>query len=179
MNKVSPGLLLSVGSAGTFMKIFGLGLAVLGLHGTLVLHPGERAHHSGFMYLLGPWVFPGLIALIYTFSPFRPYRGGAFVQKKRDIDTNDPVVVRLAELYKSSEARRHLWRQALKLSGILFFVMGVLAIVLRHSLSWSPSPIDLLGVVFACMGSWIVLATDYIGWGLRSWVEAEASHHLG
>jgi hypothetical protein len=173
-DKISPSLFLAYGRSGVFMKLFGIGLVAMGLHGTLVLHPGEQPHHSGFMFLIGPWFFPVIVAIGYTFSPFRPYRGTRFVEKKRDIDITDPVVMHLVELFKSTEARRHLWcRTFFEISGILFLVMGLLAVVHRHTLSWSLSPVDFGGAGMAIGGSFIAMASDLIGWGLKTWAERE------
>jgi hypothetical protein len=134
--KISPSLSLFYGRSGVFMELFGIGLAGLGLHGTLVLHPGEQPHHSGLMFFIGSWLFPAIVVIGYTFFPFRPYRGTRFVEKKRDIDITDPVVMHLVELFKSTEARRHLWcRTVFEISGILFLVMGLFAVLHRHTLS--------------------------------------------
>jgi hypothetical protein len=176
VRKISPGLLVFTGAGGLFAKVFGMGLTVFGLFGSVVLHRGEHPHHSVFLYLFGPWVFPSIVALCFTFSPFRPYRGVVYMGKTRSIDASDPVAMRLAELFKSSEARRHLWFQTLKFSGTLFVVMVVLAIALRHSLSWSPSPMDLGSAALATTGSLVALSADYIGWGLTTWASRETAH---
>jgi hypothetical protein len=172
--KISPSLFLAYGRSGVFMKLFGIGLAAMGLHGTLVLHPGEQPHHSGLMFLIGPWFFPAIVVIGYTFFPFRPYRGTRFVEKKRDIDVTDPVVMHLVELFKCTEARRHLWcRTFLGISGILFLVMGLFAVLHRHTLSWSLSPVDLGGAGLAIGGSLIAVSADLISWGLKTWAERE------
>jgi hypothetical protein len=172
--RVSPGLLMFTGASGIFMKCFGIALAVLGLYGTIVLHRGERPHHSGVLYLVGPWVFPEVVAACFALSPFRPYRGIVFIQKTQDIDPSDPVAMRLVELLKSQEARHQLRCQALQLSGILFALMLLPAFLLRGSLSWSFSPTDLGGVALGLMGSFIAMSSSYIGWAFKTWVEREA-----
>jgi hypothetical protein len=43
--------------------------------------------------------------------------------------------MRLAELFNSDEARRHLWHEALKLSTILSAILGTAALLLRNSLN--------------------------------------------
>ena len=54
---------------------------------------------------------------------------------------NDPVVTRLSEQLNSKEARRHLWRESLKISTMLFAILGTAAFLLRDSLNWAyPSP---------------------------------------
>lgn len=177
--KISPSLFLAYGRSGVFMKLFGIGLAALGLHGTLVLHAGELPHHSGLMFLIGPWFFPAIVVIGYTFFPFRPYRGTRLVEKKRDIDVTDPVVMHLVELFKSTEARKHLWcRTFFEISGILFVVMGLLAILHQRNLSWSLSPADLGGAGMAIGGSLIAVLADLISWGLKTWAERETGPNV-
>ena len=82
--------------------------------------------------------------------------------------------MRLVELLRSQEARHQLWRQALQLSGMLFTLMLVLALLRRGSLDWSLSPTDLGGVAFGLMGSFIAMSSNYIGWALTTWAKREA-----
>src|ERR1700722_4912102 len=130
--KVSPSLLMLADEAGAF-KILGIVLAVLGLYGPVTVHPD----HNGFLYLLGPWVCPSVVALIWSSVPKKPYRGVFYNQTMHDVDSNDPAVMHLVELYKSEEVRRHLWFESLKLSGILFAILGSAAFLLRDSLNWT------------------------------------------
>ena len=131
--KISPALLMFTGRDGRAPKVVGTGLAAFGLYGPVTIHPD----HNGFLYLLGPWIFPTAVAILYTFVPFRPYRGVVWERNMHEVDTNDPAVMRLMELYKSDEARRHLWHETLKLSGILFAILGTAAFLLRDSLNWT------------------------------------------
>ena len=172
--KISPGLQVFVGGGGTVVKIFGVAIATFGLYGTIVLHPGESPHHSLLVFLFGPWIFPSVVALCYSFSPFRPYRGVVYLQRTREVDSNDPVAMRLVHLFESGEARCHLWRQTLKLSGVIFLIMVALAAVLRRSLSWLPSATDIGGAALALTGSLLALSADHIGWGLTTWARREA-----
>lgn len=155
------------------MKFFGMGMMIFGLYGTIVLHSGEIPSHNGFMYLLGPWIFPSLVAACYAAMPFRPYRGIVYTEKTRDVDTNDPIVMRLVALFKSKEALGHLWIQTLQFSAIIFFVMGILAIIMRKSLTWGPAWNDLGGSALALTGSFLALTADYIDWCLMTWAERE------
>jgi hypothetical protein len=172
--KISPAFSLAMGAAGRFMQGFGIVLAATGLHGTLVLHRGEAPHHNALMFFIGAWVFPALAAVGFTFSPFRPYRGVPYMEKRTDVDVDDPVVMRFVELFRSSEGMRHLWsRSFLKISGILFGVMGLWALVDPETLSWGLSPVDLGGAGFAIGGSFIAIGFDHIRWGLTTWAERE------
>src|SRR5205823_5012900 len=110
----------------------GIGLAALGLYGPVTVHPD----HDGFLYLLGPWLFPSIVAILYSFVPFRPYRGVFWNLSMQEVDMNDPVALRLVDLYKSDEARRQLWHESLKISGVLFAILGTAAFLLRDSLNW-------------------------------------------
>lgn len=176
--KVSPGLWLFTGANGSFVHAFGVGIVVFGLYGTIVLHRYERPHHSWILYLLGPWVFPELVAACFALSPFRPYRGLVFLQRTGPVDQDDPVAMRLVELLKSAEARRQLWRHALKVSAILSGLMLVAAALLYFlggSLTWSLAPADLGSIALGLMGSFMAVSSSYIGWALTTWVERETT----
>lgn len=171
---ISPGLLMFAdGPTKKFFRSFGILLGVFGLYGTLVLHQGERPHHSALMFLLGPWIFPSLVALCFTFSPFRPYRGIVYLQNTRDVDVSDPAILRLISLFKSPEAKRQLWRQTFNLSAIIFVVLAALAIIMRKSLTWLPSMTDLGGSALALVGSLVAVSSDYIGWCIATWLRQE------
>jgi len=186
--KISPGLYTMVVQHSVFLRLFGVGLSALLLYGPVAGIPD----HNGFRYLLGPWVCPSLVAAYRTFFPFRPYRGTPFLDRTHDIDREDPVVMRLVEIYRSNEAKCYLWGQALRLSGILFAIMGILALLVRDSLNWSfpyslerslASPISRywfwMGWIGGCLGSFITLMTDYITWGLMTWGRQEAAIGAG
>jgi len=180
--KISPALYTMIAQRSTFMRYFGLGLAAFCLYGPIA----GPTDHNGFRYLVGPWVCPGVTAVFRSFFPFRPYRGIMFVDRTRDVDTTDPASLRLVEVYRSSEARRCLWRQWLKLSAILFVIMGLLSLPIRDSLNWS-FPYSLsqsgassvsrdwfwLGWSGGILGSYIALMTDYVTWGLATWAAKE------
>jgi hypothetical protein len=83
--------------------------------------------HNGFLYLLGPWVCPALFSGFWSAllarRRFRIYQGSPYSQY-RFVDTgDDPVVMRLAEIFNSSEARWHLWQETLRISSILFAIL--------------------------------------------------------
>lgn len=183
-HKISPGLYTMVAQQSTFLRSFGVGLSAFFLYGPVAGVPD----HNGFRYLLGPWVCPSLVTAYRTFFPFRPYRGTPFLGRTHDIDREDPAVMRLVEIYRSSEAKRYLWGQTLKLSGVLFLFMGTLAFLLRESLKWSfpyspASPTSRywfwMGWIGGCLGSFITLMTAYITWGLMTWGRQEAAISAG
>lgn len=164
----------------------GIGLSAWFLYGPATVHPD----HNGYMYLAGPWMFPSLWAIFYTFVHFRPYRGSPLVKTMDDVDTNDPCVMRLVELYKSDEATRRVWWESLKLSAILFGILGTAALLLRHSLNWTlPSTQNGFlwhdtggpghwfwgGVIGASIGCYMALSTAYIGWGIVTWAKREGA----
>lgn len=180
--KISPALYTLIAQRSTFMRYFGLGLAAFCLYGPIA----GISDHNGFRYLVGPWICPGVTAVFRSFFPFRPYRGIMFVDRTRDVDTTDVASMRLVEVYRSSKARRYLWRQWLKLSAILFIIMGLLSLPVRDSLIWS-FPYSLhqsvassvasdwfwLGWGGGILGSYIALMTDYVTWGLGTWADEE------
>lgn len=186
--KISPGLHTMVAEHSVSLWLFGLGLAAFLLYGPVV---GVR-DHNGFRYLLGPWVCPSIVATYRTLVPFRPFRGTVFVERTYDVDTTDPVVMRLVGTYRSSDAVRHLWKQTLKFSGVLFVTMGILALLVRDSLNWSfPYSLDgsvasdtsrywfWMGWIGGCLGSFIALMADHITWGLRLWSSQEVATNAG
>jgi hypothetical protein len=187
-HKISPGLYTMVAQQGVFLRLFGLGLSAFFLYGPVAGAPD----HNGFRYLLGPWICPGIVAGYRTLVPFRPFRGTAFVERTYDVDRTDPVVMRLVGIYRSMEAGRYLWKRALKLSMVLFMIMGILALVLRNSLNWSfPYSSDgaivsdpakywfWMGWIGGCLGSFLALMTDYITWGLMTWAKRETAMSAG
>jgi len=77
----------------------------------------------------------------------------------------------------------------LKLSGISFVIMGIATILLRSSINWcfpssqngflvtqKPGSWFWIGLAGCCVGSYVALATDYISWGLMTWVRQETGH---
>ncbi len=180
--KISPALYTLIAQQSSFMRYFGLGLAAFCLYGPIA----GASDHNGFRYLVGPWICFGVTAVFRSFFPFRPYRGILFVDRTHDIDTTDPASMRLVEVYRSIEARRYLWRQCLKLSAILFVIMGLLSLPVRDSLNWFfpyslyqsvPSSVSRdwfwLGWGGGILGSHIALMTDYVTWGLTTWAGEE------
>jgi hypothetical protein len=182
--KISPWTVNSAEMAGPVGKTALVGAMALCLYG-----PGwtGNSDHNGYLYILGPWICPTFIALLWStrlaMLPFRPFRGSPFSEHK--FITGDPVVTRLAELFKSDEARRHLWRESLKLSSVLFAILGGAAILMRDALQWIlPSPQNQFllnriagepgywfwGGVFGCvLFAFLVLISDYYRWCLLTW----------
>jgi hypothetical protein len=178
--KISPALLMFAGRNGRAPRIVGVGISAWMLYGPATVHPD----HNGFLYLLAPWIIPSVVAIFYMLIPFRPYRGVVWERNMQEADTNDPAVVRLAELYKSGEARRHLLHENLKLSGILFAILGTAAILLRDSLNWTlpssqnqfllrPGHWFWIGIIGCFIGCYVALSAAYIGWGLTTWATRE------
>lgn len=101
--------------------------------------------HNGFLYVFAPWVCPTLIALfwsaLFARRRFRIYRGSPFGEHSCVDTGEDPIVMRLAALFNSNEASRHLWHETLKISFVLFAIMGTAALFQRNSLNRAyPSP---------------------------------------
>ena len=117
--KVSPGLMMFVDERRAFTAL-GIVLALFGLYGP----PVNQTDHNGFLYLLAPWIVPGAFTFLWSSIPHRPYRGQVYVSRIREVDAKDPAVVRLVELYKSDEAKNHMWCESLKLSTVLFAFLG-------------------------------------------------------
>jgi hypothetical protein len=184
--KISPWMVNSAQMTGTVGKTALIGGMVLSLYGP---------DHNGFLYLFGPWLCPTLIALflsaLFARRRFRIYRGSPFAEHSYVDTGSDPVVMRLAALFNSDEIRRHLWHESLKLSGILFAILGTAAFLLRDSLDWSfPSPVNQFfwtarrGVpgywfwpgLFGCfLFAFLALVSDYYRWGLITWAKREAA----
>jgi hypothetical protein len=124
--------------------------------------------------------------------PFKPFRGSPFSEHRCVKD--DPVVTRLAELYKSYEARRHLWLESLKLSVILFAILGAAAILKPDSLEWNlPSRQNQFlmnrmagqpgysfwpGLCGCFLLTVLVLISDYDRWCLLTWTKRESANHV-
>ena len=154
--------------------------------------------HNGFLYLLGPWVCPALFSCCWSAilarRRFRIYQGSPYSQS-RFVDTgDDPVVMRLAEIFNSSEARRHLWHETLRISSILFVILGTAAFLLRDSLNWAyPSPGNQffwtarvgvpgvwfwIGLFFCTVCAFLALSSDYHRWCLTTWAKRESAHRV-
>jgi hypothetical protein len=194
--KISPWMVSSAEMTSAVGKSAFIGLAAFFLFGGPVSI--TNADHSGFVYLLGPWVCPSLIALFFSAlfakTHFKVYRGSPFSEHS-NVDTGDPAVMRLDMLFNSAEIRRHLWHESLKLSCILFAILGTAAILLRNSLYWTlPSPQNQfllnrragepgfsfwLGLLGCSIFTFVILGSDYIRWGLATWADRESAHDVG
>ena len=175
--KISPGLLWFAGRPGIL-----LGFTLTGLS---FVAPSVHPDRDGFFYLLVPWFCPGVAAIFFTFVPFRPDRGLPTTGDYREVDRQDPVVMRLVALLKSAEARRHIWTRAALYWAILSLVSAILSFVFRQSIRYvPPSPQNhfflsnnepfWFVIVMSCLGSYIALWSDYVGWGLKTWAAREA-----
>ncbi len=154
----------------------------------------EKSDQNGVIYLLGPWICPALIAglLSVVLRHFKAYRGGVWLGGFAYI-TDDPAVTRLNAIFRSDEARRHLWRESVRFSCIMFVIVWTAALLLRRPLNWTwPSPRNdfLLNERIGQPGSWfwvsmfgplvcmfIVLFSDCLRWGLTTWAKREAALH--
>lgn len=183
--------------AGAVGKTAFMTIAVFLLSGYAPAWTGN-ADYNGFLLLLGPWVCPGFVALLWSARlarlPFRVYQGSPFGNRIYVDTGGDPVAMHLVQIYKSDEARRHLWQETLRLSIILFVILGVAAILQRDSLNWAyPSPENRFlfffptnargvpgehfwfGLFGCCLFLFIVLTSDYYRWCLVTWAKREAS----
>ncbi len=159
-----------------FWTLFGLALALFSLYGPIA---GPHAHdYNGYRYLLAPWVCPWVPAISYIIFPPNPYRGyPASFAGMVELDQRDPDAKRLAELFRSPEARHVLVRTTLKISAVLFVVMALVTVAVRDSLTWSFSSYWLIpGLLGGAIGSLGALRSQVISWGLRNWA---ASYRRG
>lgn len=193
--KISPWMVNSAEMTGAVGKSAFLGIAAFSLSGYAPAWTGN-ADYNGFLYLLGPWACPCIVALLLSAllkrKPFRIYRGNPFAEHGFvDADSpRDPVVMHLQALCNSDEARRHVWRETLKLSTILFAILAVAAFLLRDSLNWGyPSPANhflwrdgvpgahfWFGSFGCCLFMFLVLLSDYQRWCLMTWAKHESAH---
>jgi hypothetical protein len=144
-----PPLLLMLADLRPFFTVFGVALAMLIIHGPVV----GRPDYNGLRYLLAPWLCPAVIATYYYVKPYRPYRvGAARIADLTDHDAHDPDAQRLVEIFQSREARHFLLRAMLRLSGRLFGIMLLLAILHWQSLTWT------LTSPWLGQGQWVVVS---------------------
>lgn len=187
--RISPWIVNSGEMAGAVGKTALIGGMVLSLYGP---------DHNGFLYLLGPWVCPTLVALfwsaLFARRRFRIYRGSPFAEHSYIDTSDDPVVTRLADLFSSKEAGRHLWHETLKVSSILFATLWTAAFLLRNSLEWVyPSPVNQFfwaarrgvpgywfwpGLWGCSLFAFLALVSDYYHWCLMTWAGRESGHHV-
>jgi hypothetical protein len=190
--KISPWILNSAQMSGLMGRIILIAVAAFFLYGPVGINPD----HNGFLYLLGPWVCPTLVAFfcsaILVRSRFRIYRGNPFA--KHHYVEDDPIVTRLAKLFNSSEARQHLWWESLKLSCILFAVLGIAAVYNRNSIEWTlptshngflrhprlgePGGWFWGGSFGCCMFTFLILISDYYRWCLMTWAKRESTPNI-
>ena len=173
--KVPPLLFMNV-QMRTFGTLFGVGLAVFMLYGPIA---GPHApDHNGLRYLIAPWICPWGAALWYYFAPFNPYGKGSVSRFAGmvDYDKRDSDAKRLVEVFRSAEARRALVRITLKISVILFVVMALITVAVRHSLNWSFSSYSLsLSLIGGTIGATIAVGSEYISWGMKHWAASYRS----
>jgi purine-cytosine permease-like protein len=187
--KISPWMVNSAEMTGAVGKTALIGGMVLSLYGP---------DHNGFLFLLGPWICPTLIAVfwsaLFARRRFRIYRGSPFAEHSYVDTGDDPVVMHLAELFNSDEARRHLWHETVKLSSILFAILGTAAFFLRDSLSWAyPSTENHFfwtarrgvagywfwpGLFMCSLFAFLGLVSDFYRWCLMTWAKRESAHHV-
>jgi len=165
-NKVPPMILMFLDQR-FFFTLFGMVFCIFTLYGPLV----GRPDHNGYRYLLAPLVCPLLPALYFIFWPFDPFRGSAArLAGMVDYDKSDQGAKRLSEVLASREARQFIWRTTTVISGALFAVMVILAVIVRSSLNWLfPSAWLGQGLIGCCIGCFIALGTEYVRWGLTTW----------
>lgn len=195
-HKISPWTVNGAEMAGAVGKAAFIVVAVICLYGS---GAGiAKSDHNGYMYLLGPWVFPFLIASLWSARlaklPFRVYRGNPFGAHTYVDTGEDPAVARLAALLKSDEARQHLWRESFKVSLILFAILGTEAIYYRHSLNWTlplpqnhflanrrigePGAWFWLSVIGCSWAMFMILISDYYRWCLTTWAKRETAYDV-
>jgi hypothetical protein len=189
-HRISPWMLNSGEMSGGVGRVALVGGMVLSLYGP---------EHNGLLFLLGPWVCPTAIALLWSalFSRrrFRIYRGNPFAAHNYVDTGDDPVVMRLADLFNSDEARRHLWHASLKVSSLVFAILAVAALLLHNSLNWAYPSFEnhffwtarrgIAGYWFwpglfgCCLFSFLALVSEFFRWCLTTWAKRESVHRAG
>ena len=192
VRKVSPWMINTAEITGPLGKTTLIGILVFFLYGPVGI---GKSDHNGFTYLIGPWVFPNLIALLWSLRlrklPFRIFRGSPFAKHKFANGSDDPAVMRLVLLSTSTEARRHVWFEALKLSSILFAILGSAALIFRNSLNWTlpsiqnhflsarrvgePGSWFWLSIIGCPIFTFLIVASDHTRWCLVTWAKRERS----
>jgi hypothetical protein len=103
--KISPWMVNAAELAGPVGKSVPTGVAAFFLYGG----PATigKPDHNIFVYLLGPWVCPGLVALSWStllaWRPLRTFRGSPLAEHSYVNADKDPAVLRLNQLLNSDE----------------------------------------------------------------------------
>ena len=170
-NKV-PGMVFMFLEQRYLPFLIGLVLSVLSFHGPLL----GRVDHNGIRYLLGPLLCPMVCTIYLIVRPFNPYRGfAARWAGMIYVDKPGSAEERLVELFQSRIARRSILQIAISISGLMFLLMVTLAWLERGSLSWSLlSAWSVPGLLGGCIGSFVVLSSEHIAWGLKTWASHES-----
>jgi hypothetical protein len=168
--KISPAMLYFLGTPGIFFRIMLIALSAVSLHG--------GSDPNGLMYLAGAFICPTAVAAFCSFVPLKPYRGTLYLEKVHDVDRSDPAVMRLGELFRSNEARRHIWLKSTILFPVLF--IGGLAFRLGQPARWSFTISALHSPCAVCLVmcfaiSFTLLAGDHTAWAVKTWASREAS----
>jgi hypothetical protein len=165
-----PSALLMFVDGRWFWTAFGLGLALLAIYGPIVGVPD----HDGFRYLILPLLCPWIPSLYYKLRPIHPYSGyrgrwhnlGGMIGK----DQTDAEAKSLVELLQSAEGQAAITRSAVIISILLFIPMVLVCIVLGPSLTWTFwSDWLFFGVSMSIIACWIIVFTQTINWGVRTW----------
>jgi hypothetical protein len=156
-----------------FWTLFGIASGVFFLYGPI---PARIADHNGYRYLFGPIVCMLPPILFYILKPFNPYRGAlARYSGMVDMDRRAPEAKRLVETFRSPAARRFILLTSVKISAIWLSIMAVITAACANSLNWSfRSPWLGQGLIGGCIASLVALGSEYIAWGVRTWMREVA-----
>jgi hypothetical protein len=173
-NKIPPMLLIFVEQR-AFGLLLGFALYVFSLNGPFVGKPD----HNGYRYLIGPFVCALVAAGVFIIRPFNPYRGtAARLGGMESAGESGSAAERLVELFRSSQARRFVWQTAAKISGVCFLLMAIVTWTDRSSLEWTiRSQWAVPGILGGCIGSYIAIGSEYVGWVLKTWAKREDHAH--
>ena len=157
----------------TFWTLSSVGIAAFLLYGPIA---GPYApDHNGLRYLLAPWICPWGAVVWYWFVPFNPYGRGSVSQFAGmiDYDKRDPDAQRLVALFRSPEARRAVVRITLRISVLLFVIMALITVALRHALHWSLFSYWLRpGLMGGAITASNAVGSEYVYWGVTRWAQS-------
>jgi hypothetical protein len=153
-----------------FWCLFGFAGCFVGLYGRLV---GEY-QRNGYLFFLGPTIFPAVSLLLRLATPWNPFRVTGSRMFGSGAGEDDPDSKRLVQLLNSRTAQGFLVQTTVKLSLTLLLFMAVIAALQREPLFWSfASSWLIMAIPVSIIGASIVLHTELAKWAVSEWVKQE------